>query len=455
MNSLSFWLVVGATAILVFGWLVLRRLRVTRPRRPALRSERRRVADLEHGRARVSSADRELSRGQRRLIAEARREEELATKAREAELDAIAHYKEQLAAAEIQFMSLKLDMRVADRAIRDKLERLVARLPQEYRVWFGTNRKPVDASDPSRGFSGARDKTMHYGHCDVFVPESHKIGSVGSSWIKRLLTLTDDRLKLRRLGVLGRADYWRALGRQLAKQAPGERHAVVFLHGYNVSFEQAAIRAAQIGFDLGVGGAMAFFSWPSRGKTGQYIADGASIEASEAAIADFLADFGRESGADIVHVIAHSMGNRGLLRAINRIFADAERRSGCQFGEFILAAPDVDADTFGQLAGAYREMAARTTLYVSGRDRAVGLSKWIHDYPRVGFEPPLSIFDGIDTISVTNVDLSILGHGYVAEARPVLTDMHAIIFRRDPPEKRAFLKERKTDRGQRYWEVRG
>ena len=325
----------------------------------------------------------------------------------------------------------------------------------EYRVWFGTNRMPVDPADPKRGFSGLRDPITRYGHCDVLVPESHKIGSIGSSWLRRLVTLTDDRLRLRQLAVLEREAYWQALGRQLAEKAAGERHAVVFIHGYNVGFEDAAIRAAQIGFDLGIDGAMAFFSWPSRGKTGQYLADGAAIEASEAAIADFLADFGRKTGADFVHVIAHSMGNRGLLRAINRIFADAERRSGCNFGEFILAAPDVDADTFGQLAAAYHQMAMRTTLYVSGRDRAVELAKWIHDYPRVGFEPPISIFDNIDTVSVTNVDLTLLGHGYVAEARPVLSDIHAILFHGDPPEKRPFLRERSAADGRRYWEVRG
>lgn len=38
------------------------------------------------------------------------------------------------------------------------------------------------------------------------------------------------------------------------------KQALVYIHGYNVGFEEAAIRAAQIGFDLKIGGITAFFS---------------------------------------------------------------------------------------------------------------------------------------------------------------------------------------------------
>ncbi len=48
--------------------------------------------------------------------------------------------------------------------------------------------------------------------------------------------------------------------------------------------------------------------------------------------------------------------------------------------------------------------------------------------------PPTLVLPGIDTINVTNVDLTMLGHGYVAEARDVLTDMHALITRGAPPD---------------------
>ncbi|MFK0731826.1 MAG: alpha/beta hydrolase, partial [Gloeotrichia echinulata HAB0833] len=89
--------------------------------------------------------------------------------------------------------------------------------------------------------------------------------------------------------------------------------------GFNVSFEDAALRAAQIGVDLQVPGIMAFYSWPSRGKLVSYPADEATIEASERYIAEFLLNLVQKSGAEKIHIIAHSMGNRGLLRAMQRI----------------------------------------------------------------------------------------------------------------------------------------
>ena len=77
----------------------------------------------------------------------------------------------------------------------------------------GTNRRPIDTGDPSKGYSGARDNTgvVHYGACRVFIPKSHKIGSIGSPWWKRLLTLTDDRLKLLGVSELERSAYWEAI----------------------------------------------------------------------------------------------------------------------------------------------------------------------------------------------------------------------------------------------------
>jgi len=48
---------------------------------------------------------------------------------------------------------------------------------------------------------------------------------------------------------------------------------------------------------------------------------------------------------------------------------------------------------------------------------AVATARWLHKFPRVGLMPPVFIASGIDTINVTNVDLTEFGHGYVANAR--------------------------------------
>src|ERR1700682_765312 len=332
-----------------------------------------------------------------------------------------------------------------------KVENRGEREDAEYVVWYGTNRKPVDELNLQKGYSKHRDSKTHYGTCKVFVPRSHKIGSVGSPWWERITTWTDDRLKLLATSKIDGDMFWRTIGELLSTVDVDKRDVLIFIHGYNVSFSNAALRAAQIGFDLSIKGVMAFFSWPSQGTLRGYPIDEATIDASESAITDFIQRFSSESRSRKVHIIAHSMGNRGVLRAVDRIVARVEKRKRALFGQIILAAADVDADTFRGLCPGYVQVSQRTTLYVSSRDRAVEASRWIHSFPRAGLLPPIMIVPGIDTINVTNSDLSMLGHGYVAESRDVLQDMHKLIAEGSPPDARFGLQESKTESGERFW----
>jgi esterase/lipase superfamily enzyme len=323
-----------------------------------------------------------------------------------------------------------------------------------YPLWFGTNRKPNNPQDLAKGFSGERDNKMHYGTCQVTVPKSHEIGSVGSPWWK--FVLTDDRLKLDResLKLFEETSFLAAI--QKALQDPelelDERSALVFIHGFNVSFEDAALRAAQIGVDLKQKGLMAFYSWPSKGKLLGYSADEDTIGASEQYITEFLLNLVQKSGVNKVHIIAHSMGNRGLLRAMQRISANVQTEAGIKFGQIFLAAPDVDPDLFQELAKAYQQLSERTTLYVSAKDKALATSGILHDYPRVGFFPPITVVDGIDTVEVSDIDLTFLGHGYFAEADDLLQDIYNLLRYNASPDNRFGLQAVEVGM-QKYWRI--
>ncbi|MEQ9565895.1 MAG: alpha/beta hydrolase, partial [Pseudomonadales bacterium] len=121
---------------------------------------------------------------------------------------------------------------------------------------------------------------MSYGICEVIVPESHRIGSLGSPLWKRLFNRKDDRLKIENLIALNRElfflHYRQSLESMKVRAVP-----TLFVHGYNNSFENAVLRAAQIGFDLGLVHGIGLYSWPSKGKKRGYAADEATIEASK------------------------------------------------------------------------------------------------------------------------------------------------------------------------------
>ncbi|MDX1997772.1 MAG: alpha/beta hydrolase [Thermoanaerobaculia bacterium] len=316
-----------------------------------------------------------------------------------------------------------------------------------YPVWFGTNRTP----DGAGGFGAERSRETTLGRALVFVPEAHRFGETGSSFWRRLLRfdLRDDRLRLQRVDRRTRAEFYAELGEVMAS---GGRQALVYLHGFKNTFEDAAIRAAQIGFDLAVPGATAFFSWPSKGTLAGYPADEATIEASESAIADFLVDFVAHCGAEKVHLVAHSMGNRGLLRALQRIAANAETRSAVRFGQIFLAAPDVDRDVFLDLAAIYPQFSERTTLYASGADLAVRFSGRIHAAPRAGYFEPYTVVPGIDTVAVPDFDVDALGHGYFAQAEALLHDLYDLMRHSQAPPRQRMV-EVMLD-GQSFWRLR-
>jgi esterase/lipase superfamily enzyme len=326
-------------------------------------------------------------------------------------------------------------------------------------VWYATNRKGFfDVKGVLTGFSAQRGENVSYGKCLVDIPESHEIGKTKSAlWRRLLFTLTFQKdtqaLSLFNIEAQEAGLHWSEMQDIGAKWTADERCAVVFLHGYNVSFEEAAIRAAQIGYDLQVRGPVGFFSWPSKGTLIGYPADESAIEASEDEITEYLRDFVRNSGAERIYVIAHSMGNRGLLRALQRIVADASSDCPKLFEQFILAAPDVDQSLFLSLASNYSRLAHRTTLYVSDKDLALASSSLLRTgTARAGLTPPITIAPQIDTVHVANVDMTLLGHGYVAEARDVLTDMHQLLYQNAPPEMRMGLRPAQ-DQGHRYWVI--
>jgi esterase/lipase superfamily enzyme len=323
-----------------------------------------------------------------------------------------------------------------------------------YPVWFGTNRKPTVQGD---GFTGERHDRITRGRAEVFVPQSHLFGETGSSFWRRLLRfdLRDDRLRLQHIETQSRDSFFSDIhtAMRAAVESGEEAHALLFLHGYNTSFEEAAIRAAQIGYDLKVPGATAFFSWPSRGKTEAYPADEASIEASESAITDFLVDFASNCGAKRIHVIAHSMGNRGFLRALQRIAADTETRSKVALNQIILAAPDVDRDLFLDLAHLYPANAARVTMYASNRDLAVHLSSELHGAPRAGYFKPYTVAPGIDTVAVPDFNVDLFGHSYFAQAEALLHDIFDLMRYNEAPSRRQRIAPSQDD-GLAFWKLK-
>jgi esterase/lipase superfamily enzyme len=201
-----------------------------------------------------------------------------------------------------------------------------------------------------------------------------------------------------------------------------DRKALVFIHGFNVQFDAAVRRTAQIAFDWNFDGPAILYSWPSRGRVRHYPADEENVRESAVRLAAFFHDLNRHVGTDSVVVIAHSMGNRAVTDALELALRDDP---SLRFDKVVLAAPDVPIPRFRRFAAAVGGMTKNLTVYTSSQDRALRLSRRLHDHPRVG--ETVVVMPDIDTIDASEVQTSdLLGHGYFGESRELLADIHQL-----------------------------
>ncbi len=305
--------------------------------------------------------------------------------------------------------------------------------------WVWENRDQLQqVADPGIRYGNERGE-MQYGTCRVTIPLAHETGEVERPSILRLEVREDvaRHVVLQSTLPASEAKFFEQLRQRVA--ASDAREVFVFVHGYNVTFDGAARRTAQIAHDVEFAGAPIFFSWPSQGGLLKYTIDENNVEWAIPHLRQFLLDVTQHSGAKSVNLIAHSMGSRALTAALRELQTQLSQEA--MFNQIILAAPDIDADIFRRdLAPALVRSARRVTLYASSNDQALLASKQVHGYARAGDSGAgLVVLPGIETIDVSSLDTSLLGHSYYGSSDPILLDIRQMIQLALPAAQRPFL----------------
>jgi esterase/lipase superfamily enzyme len=314
------------------------------------------------------------------------------------------------------------------------------------RIFYCTDRRQASLVplryDEGRSAGGQ----LQYGECEISIPKIHKTGHLESPSILRFEFRPDPakHIILTRTETLEEQAFFEQVRSSVARSKTND--AFVFVHGYNVSFEDAARRTGQIAFDLQFVGAPIFYSWPSNGHTKDYIKDETNVTWTAPHFQRFLTLLAQLSGATRIHVIAHSMGNRAVCEALRNLSFDKD--SPMKLNHLVLAAPDIDADTFRELAAMLQSCSRRVTLYESSKDKAIWASRKIHGNPRAG--EPLLIVPGIDTIDASAIDTDFLAHSYFSDNWPLLADIHSILSKDEAPASRFGLMEKNHETGKYY-----
>jgi esterase/lipase superfamily enzyme len=325
------------------------------------------------------------------------------------------------------------------------------------RLYFATSRAKTGNKSTVKAFGSTRSDSMVLGHVDVSIPADHRWANLESPSVFRFEWAINPLRHIALAPEYRELDLptWKA---ELSKKAVALNSSgiLIFVHGFNNSFEQAAQRAAQLAYDLAFSGPTILFSWPS---VGNYPVDEQEARIAYrqlAKVLDELAEFGGRSQHTMT-VVAHSMGNRILTEAL----AEAIRRRPVIEGSFrqiVLAAPDLAVEEFRQrwindLAST--EMQGRFTLYASERDLAVRASGALRRQANLGQGGALiSVFPPMTTIDASNVTTEWFGlnHSYFGDNESIMSDLFLLINQQLPPQKRPRLHA--VDVKPSYWEFR-
>jgi esterase/lipase superfamily enzyme len=293
---------------------------------------------------------------------------------------------------------------------------------------------------------------LEVGVARVSIPPDHRVGKVESPSILRLEFRENPEKHVVLQSVTVRPDdqFYSELSERI-RQSPGEQ-AFVFVHGYNVTFDDAVKRTAQIAHDLCFAGAPICYSWPSKGGLAEYTRDEANVTWTVVHLEDFLNQVVHRTNARTVHLVAHSMGNRALLQALERI-ALRHDDSAPPFGQVVLAAPDVDAAEFrDRYAPTITHIARHVTLYASANDQALLASTKVHGHTRAGLSGDwMTVVEGVETIDVSPIDTSLIGHSYYGDNPLMIRDMRALVELSEPAANRPWLEPIARAPGLAYW----
>jgi esterase/lipase superfamily enzyme len=241
------------------------------------------------------------------------------------------------------------------------------------------------------------------------------------------------------------------------------KEVVLFVHGYNASFEKAALTMGEFCHFLGRDFVCAMFTWPAGGRPGLF-GYAFDRESSEYAVDDLLKTIriiGRTPGVERIHLIAHSRGTDTVTSALAALSVEAYGLRSSpdreyHLGDVVLVAPDLDGDIavskifkvfsdpdlpFGGKsdAGALIPPSRRlkVTLYVSPDDKALATAGWLMgsiarlgrvDSSMLNAEQIAAIasLGALDIIQVRG-RTDFFGHGYLESNPQVSADIVAML----------------------------
>ncbi|NDV23919.1 alpha/beta hydrolase [Desulfovibrio sp. JC022] len=296
---------------------------------------------------------------------------------------------------------------------------------QEIELFYATDRKATGSTVPDKAFGDEQGK-LSWGACSVTIPYDKEIKDLQKSHF----TMTSYGLSpacgykitdIRQLPL-------RSFGTTLPKRLDGnpDNSALIFVHGFNNSFEEAAVLTARMSYQLQYQGAPLFFSWPAQGDKLDYLEDEQRADHTVPQLTEFLKEVAEKSTAENIYLIGSSMGCEPLCEALADLNLSSEDMD--RIKELILITPDINRNKFAEkIFPKLHNTRARITVYTSSRDDKLALAHKQRNGVRLGDVVNNADLPGIDFVDASAIDSSLDGKPRFVKQTSIYNDISNIV----------------------------
>ena len=294
-------------------------------------------------------------------------------------------------------------------------------------VLYATDREDLSKQQPST-YGAQPTVELQFGECLVAIPPAHKLGGIETPSLLKfeIRSNPDKHFEIRDTHPIPEDEFTKV--HQLKLRA-SNRPTLLYVPGFNLSFEGMVLRAAQLSFDLKA--QVIVYAWPSAGKVSGYMADLNTTDRVAPKLAALLRRFSVDPYRK-THLWAEGLGANALASAL---LSPDFQRSSPPFGQLIFTRPDIDFSVFGQAAPLLARTTDRVTAYVSPRDPVTLASSALHKAPRAA--TVLRAVPGVDTIDISADEGN----------RGLLADIYQLINQPQAPSQRLGLRAVDSDSG--------
>ncbi|MBP0615676.1 alpha/beta hydrolase [Jiella sp. KSK16Y-1] len=154
-----------------------------------------------------------------------------------------------------------------------------------------------------------------------------------------------------------------------------KKRVLIFVHGFNNTYEDAVLRFAQISTDMPVDAAPVLFTWPSGGSVFDYLYDRDSANYSRDALEEMIEQISASRNVSEITLLAHSMGGWLAMEAVRQMAIRHQGKLPRKLANIVLASPDIDVDVFRTQLDQIGDASKRITIFTATDDIALDVSR--------------------------------------------------------------------------------